>query len=171
MFREAWTRTLAASVTPMVVISAIGLLSLAFYNRYAAIVSRLRGLQRERLSTLQTIREEADTDPADADLRRTLLRGLEAQTANVMGRARLIRFTLQCLLVAVALLILSSLLHGATTFWEPLAIPAAVVFVAGMASFLCAISAAFVELCRSLDGVATEDTSVTVLTIVSDESA
>jgi len=37
---ENWTRLIAASVVPIVVISAAGLLCLAFYNRLAAIVTR-----------------------------------------------------------------------------------------------------------------------------------
>ena len=49
MFAEQWTKVLGASVTPVVVISATALLCLAFYNRLAAIVGRLRSVQRERL--------------------------------------------------------------------------------------------------------------------------
>jgi hypothetical protein len=55
------TRIVSASVVPVVIISACGLLALAFYNRLAAIVSRLRGFQRERIHEqefLQDIAEE-----------------------------------------------------------------------------------------------------------------
>ena len=44
-----WAKIISSSVVPVVIISACGLLCLAFYNRMAAIVSRLRGFQRERL--------------------------------------------------------------------------------------------------------------------------
>ena len=44
-----WAKIISASVVPVVIISSCGLLCLAFYNRLAAIVSRLRGFQRERL--------------------------------------------------------------------------------------------------------------------------
>lgn len=171
MSNDVWTRVLTASVVPVVVISAGGMLCLAFYGRLAAIVSRLRALQRERLTVLQKIRDGADGDPADADLRRTVLRALEVQTENVMGRARLIRLTLQCLLVALALLVVTSVLEGMGAFWAGAVIPAAVVFLAGMVSLLCGIGAAFIELHRSLRGIEAESESVTVLTIVSDECA
>jgi Protein of unknown function (DUF2721) len=46
---QEWTSIISLSVLPVVIISACGLLSLAFYGRLAAVVSRLRGFQREIL--------------------------------------------------------------------------------------------------------------------------
>ena len=44
-----WPSIISVSVVPVVIISACGLLSRAFYGRLAAVVSRLRGFQREIL--------------------------------------------------------------------------------------------------------------------------
>src|SRR5690348_4788291 len=108
MFQDQWSRVLAASVAPIVIISACALLCLAFYNRLAAIITRLRAVQRERLE----IQERLDSmTPADVDhcagLRHTtILESLAEQTAEIQRRARLIRATLLCLLFAILCLIL-----------------------------------------------------------------
>src|SRR6476620_4889188 len=44
-----WSKVIAAGVGPIIVISACGLLCLAFYNRLAAVVTRLRSFHREQL--------------------------------------------------------------------------------------------------------------------------
>jgi len=50
-----WAQIIPSSVVPVVIISACGLLCLAFYNRLAYIVTRLRSLQRERLAEYKEI--------------------------------------------------------------------------------------------------------------------
>src|SRR5439155_15729417 len=98
---QDWSRIIAASVLPDALISACGLMCLAFYNRLAAVVSRLRAFQRERLEHCRCIGEhagdgaDADADAeADAGVRRETLGVLEQQTASVTRRARLLRRTL-----------------------------------------------------------------------------
>ena len=44
-----WSKIITAGTAPIIVISACGLLCLAFYNRLAAVVTRLRSFHRERL--------------------------------------------------------------------------------------------------------------------------
>ena len=44
-----WPNIISVSVVPVVILSACGLLSLAFYGRLAALVARLRTFQREML--------------------------------------------------------------------------------------------------------------------------
>ena len=44
-----WPSIMSVSVVPVEIISVCGLLPLAFYGRLAAVVSRLRGFQREIL--------------------------------------------------------------------------------------------------------------------------
>src|SRR3954469_25859149 len=100
-----WSRFITAGVGPIIVISACGLLCLAFYNRLAAIVSRLRGFQRERLHEQEKMDDVAPGDEADIELRRGMLNLLETQTLRVTRRAKLIRLTLLCLLLAISLLI------------------------------------------------------------------
>src|SRR5580700_6237520 len=97
------THVISSAVVPVVIISACGLLCLAFYNRLAAIVSRLRAFQRERLME----RDRLDKSPSP--LGRELLDQLELQTERVRRRAELIRLTLQFLLLTIGLLIRCSM--------------------------------------------------------------
>jgi len=60
---EDWSRILSASVAPVVIISACGLLCLAFYNRLASVVSRLRAFQRGYDGVARSI--SARTVPSD----------------------------------------------------------------------------------------------------------
>ena len=59
MVIEQWLHVVAASVVPVVVISACGLLCLAFYNRLAAVVTRLRAFHREQLERASRLLERA----------------------------------------------------------------------------------------------------------------
>ncbi len=141
----------SAGVGPIIVISACGLLCLAFYNRLAAVVSRVRAFQRERL------REAEGLNRAE------LLAMLEEQTAHCLRRAHLIRRTLFCLLTTIACLSVCSLALGLTVFWQALFLPAAIAFCAGLCSLLTAILFAMAELQAALDPVELESRFVTQL--------
>src|SRR5947208_9172762 len=92
---ENWSRLIAASVVPVVVISASGLLCLALYNRLAAVVSRLRGFQRERLQQHDLLGRAKLEKASEAILQHErLIDLLDEQTADVSKRARLLRRTL-----------------------------------------------------------------------------
>jgi drug/metabolite transporter (DMT)-like permease len=165
MFAETWTKFVITSVAPVVVISASGLLCLAFYNRLAAIVSRLRSVQRERLQEVNTYRAALARNDAEAvESHRRLLHNLREQTHRIIQRARLIRITLLCLLGTVALLVISSLLNGLALFWPSAAIGAAIVFALGMFSLLTGVLFAMRELAAALDVVQLESSLVGELT-------
>jgi hypothetical protein len=146
-----WNRVISASVVPVVIISACGLLCLAFYNRLATIVSRLRGFQRVRLHERERLRGGADPDAADAQVRRRLLDLLEAQTSRVTRRAKLIRRTLMFLLLAIALLIACCLLLAVSVVVPRAAVMAVPVLLLGMLSMLAGIVTAMTELKSSLE--------------------
>src|SRR6185369_11893053 len=102
---QDWSRVLSAAVVPVVIISACGLLCLAFYNRLAAIVSRIRGFQRERMHEQEEYARALFSGKIDRVLltrHHRVLDMLEAQTSRVIRRARLIRGTLLCLLGTIA---------------------------------------------------------------------
>jgi len=165
VFAEQWSKVVVTSVAPVVVISASALLSLAFYNRLAAIVSRLRSVQRERLQEQAALLEASARSDTDSILKhRRMLANLAVQTAGIIQRARLIRITLLCLLAAVALLIFSSLFNGIALFWSPAAIGAAILFAGGMLSLLLGVLAAMWELTNALDVVQLESGLVSELT-------
>ena len=125
MFAEHWSKIVVASIAPVVVISASGLLCLAFYNRLAAIVSRLRAVQRERLQELKLFRAaSASGDSSAMESHGRFLNNLAQQTGTIIKRAHLIRFTLLCLLGAISFLITSSLFNGVALVWPSAAVAA-----------------------------------------------
>jgi hypothetical protein len=145
-----WSKIISVSVVPVVIISACGLLCLAFYNRLAAIVSRLRGFQRERLREQDLILGAAA--PAESELarHRNLLEHLAAQTAHVTRRAKLIRLTLFFLLLTISLLIGCCAMLGLSIVC-PRAISLAVaMFIVGLLSMLLGMFTAMIELKTSL---------------------
>ena len=152
-FQDQWSRVLAASVAPVVIISACALLCLAFYNRLAAIITRLRAVQRERLAVQEQLSSMSSQDAEKfSGLRHTtILESLAAQTISIQRRARLIRRTLLCLLFAILSLIVSSLLNGLTIIWSQGAYASAVMFIAGMLFLFVAIVCAILEILASLD--------------------
>src|SRR3954451_32322 len=91
---DNWTRIISAGVGPIIVISACGLLCLAFYNRLAAVVTRLRSFHREQLHEQEALDREQDSATSDdvALVRhRELLGMLEVQARHVIKRAHWIR--------------------------------------------------------------------------------
>jgi hypothetical protein len=161
-----WSRIVSASVVPVVIISACGLLCLAFYNRLASLVSRLRAFQRERLAAQEQLdRLRATPEQGGGSASHTLLlKVLEVQTASVLRRARLIRSTLVCLLCTIACLTVCSLFSGLGAVWPPAAVGAVALFVAGMGLMLAAVVFAILELRRALDPVELETQFVAGLT-------
>jgi len=146
----AWPSMMSMSVVPVVIISACGLLSLAFYGRLAAVVSRLRGFQREMLKEQEKLASAGGTDQSG------LIEVLRTQTQQVTRRARLIRLALLFFLIAVALLIVCSLTLAASWFVPSAAFLAALFFVLGLLSMLGGIIAAMLELRGALQPVELE---------------
>ena len=145
-----WPSVISMSVVPVVIISACGLLSLAFYGRLAAVVSRLRAFQREMLIEQEKLSQSRGVGEA------RLLELLRIQTQQVTRRARLIRLALTFFLLAVALLIVCSLTLVASWFVHQAAFAAAVFFVLGLLSMLAGIIAAMMELRGALQPVELE---------------
>lgn len=145
-----WPSVISVSVVPVVIISACGLLSLAFYGRLAALVSRLRSFQREMLREQEKWAKEGPGD------HQQLLEVLRTQTLQVTERARLIRRALLFFLAAVGVLIVCSLTLVASWFFPPAAFLTAVFFVVGLLSMLGGVISALMELRESLEQVELE---------------
>jgi len=146
----AWPSIISMSVVPVVIISACGLLSLAFYGRLAAVVSRLRAFQREMLKEQEKLARAGGADQSG------LIEVLRTQTHQVTRRARLIRLALLFFLTTVALLIVCSLTLAASWFTPQAAVLVAVFFVLGLLSMLGGIIAAMLELRGALQPVELE---------------
>lgn len=157
MLIQDWSRIIAVSVVPVVIISACGLMCLAFYNRLSSIVSRLRAFQRERLQAQDWLARNAGvTDTIVAERHRQVLSMLEVQTVHVTRRARYIQRTLMCLLTAIACLIVSSLLSGLSILVSAATGVAAAFFVVGLCCVLAAVSFAALELTAALKPIELE---------------
>ena len=146
---------ISSAVVPVVFISACALLALAFYNRMAAIVSRLRAFQRERLVERERLEKSASHHGG------SLLEHLELQTARVRRRAKLIRLTLLFLLLTIGLLIGCCLMLGFSVLVPQAIYVAIVLFILGLFSMLCNTIAAALELKGALEPVELESKFVT----------
>ena len=150
-----WAKVIGASVVPVVIISACGLMCLAFYNRLAAIVSRLRAFQRERLEAQEESDRAAHGTPnanaPEAARLGLLLQHLSLQTTRVMRRAKLIRLTLSFQLLAIVLLIGCSLCLGLSVVLPGAALAADILFAAGLLAMLVSVALALLELQGSLE--------------------
>jgi hypothetical protein len=167
---QDWTKIISASMVPVAIISASALLCLAFYNRLASVVSRLRGFQRERLQEYEAYAQHKRSGREDASsLRhhRQMIKMLHVQTTRVYRRARLIRAALLCLLAAIGLLTLCSLSTGlgmlAPTWSAGAGLAAEGFFLAGMLLLLAGALFGFAEIWGSLEPVHLETQVVTQL--------
>ncbi|MGD0541245.1 MAG: DUF2721 domain-containing protein [Tepidisphaeraceae bacterium] len=155
------SKVISSSVVPVVIISACGLLALAFYNRMAAIVSRLRVFQRERLQEQELLQRAGAENDAKSQRRRRLLEVLELQTAHVIRRAKLIRLTLLFLLLTIGTLIGCCLMLGLSALLPTAMYVAIPLFGLGLLFMLASTIAAALELKASLQPVELESRFVT----------
>ncbi|SRR5581483_9088473 len=158
-----WTKVISAAMLPVVLISACSLMSLAFYNRLAAIVARLRAFQRECLNEIDALKKNPD-DPHIASRARALIKMQTAQTDGVLRRARLLRSTLICLLTGIALLVLSSIGLGISTATNTLVAPATFLFFCGAFFVLAAVAFALAEISSALGPIEMESDFVREMT-------
>jgi hypothetical protein len=161
-----WAKWVQASVAPVVIISASALMCLALYNRLAAIISRMRAVQRERLEITEKIDNLTSAETAHGHGARLtcIAESLAEQTSRIRRRARLVRNSLLSLLVAIGLLVVCSLLNGMVTFTEDVAVVAAAVFVLGLLCMLLGVAFAAIELTSALAPAEFETDVVSELT-------
>ncbi len=156
---------ISAGVGPIIVISACGLLCLAFYNRLSAVVTRLRGFDRERLQEQEALeKHQASGDLATAARHVEILSMLKTQTEMVRHRAHLIRRTLACLLTTIICLALCSLTLGLSAVWHGLDYAAVPLFILGLLLLVVAALFAITELRYALHPIELESRRVSELT-------
>ena len=135
-------------LAPAVMFSAGGLLCLAQFARFNAILAQVRALNRERLAILQ------DADRAKLQRRELLLQraqGLEQQAGKMLAHTTTVRNALRLLVGGILLMVLCSLTIGASLLFEPLGIAAVALFVLGLASTFAGLCLVLIELGVSLD--------------------
>ncbi len=131
-------------------VSAGGLLCLAQFARFNAIVALVRTFNRERLSALQ------EADRAEAERRELLLQraqGLEHQAGRVLAHATTVRNALRFIVGGILLMVLCSLTIGASLVFAPLGVAALALFVLGLVSTLAGLCLVLIELRLSLESI------------------
>ena len=84
--------TIAAMVTPSVLLSATGLLLLSVYPRYAAVVGRIRAFDTEMFALFEKkLSFEGKPHPSLDALMMKRVRNSKKQTAELLNRAHIIR--------------------------------------------------------------------------------
>jgi hypothetical protein len=156
---EDLSKIISAGTGPIIVISACGLLCLAFYNRLSGLVARLRLFHRERLKEQEELgrqRASVQPEPAALTMHQEMLESLEMQTTYIMNRARLIRRSLSCFLLTIACLSVCSLILGLSVLWPRLIVASVVFFIVGMALLVIGVIFAMRELHLALQPVELE---------------
>ena len=140
-------------VSPAVMVSANGLLGLGFYNRLAAVVNRVRAINKERIDLVTHL---ASLSPAEKGRphamhmrRRTEM--LDRVGTQLLGRAQWVRRVLYCLLLAVLCMLACSLTLGLLAVTGNFATIALGFFVAGTLLMMAGSTMAMWELHLSLE--------------------
>jgi hypothetical protein len=161
---EDLSKIISAGTGPIIVISACGLLCLAFYNRLSGLVSRLRIFHRERMKEQEEFanqRADAQPDPVKTRMHYEMLETLQVQSAYMISRAHLIRWALSCFLLTIACLSICSLVLGLSVLWPRLIVAAVILFITGMTLLVIGVIFAMKELYRALQPVELESRFVT----------
>lgn len=141
--------------TPVVMISAAGLITLGLFNRYAVVVGRSRTFANERVQLLKSASQGAAHGFGALDQLR--LEALEAHSSGVLRRAGLIRAALQCLLASILAMLGSSAAIGLSLISQPLWFVAFLCFAVGLLAMAAGVLLEMFELSLSLRDVRLEN--------------
>ncbi len=141
--------------TPVVMISAAGLITLGLFNRYAVVVGRSRTFANERVQLLKSASQGSANSFGALDQLR--LEALEAHSSGVLRRAALIRAALQCLLASILAMLGSSAAIGLSLISQPLWFVAFLSFAVGLLAMAAGVLLEMFELSLSLRDVRLEN--------------
>ena len=134
-----------------------GLLCLAQFARYNAIIALVRTFNRERLSAL---RDADRAEPQQRDLLIERVQGLEYQAGKVLGHAGTVKSALRFLVGGILLMVLCSLTIGAGLVFAPLNAAAIALFVLGLMSTFAGLCLVLAELRVSLEVIEFEHSNL-----------
>ena len=149
---------LSVSVTPVALISACGLVTLALYSRLGVILARIRAFHQQKFELLKNLHEHEVVE------QQMLLEMLDSQIAGITVKARVIQKGLYCLLAAIVAFLLCSLFTGATELDARIGMVALGIGFLGTCLFLSGIGCALWELKLSLIPLEEENTYLKLLT-------
>jgi hypothetical protein len=149
---------LSVSVTPVVLISASALVTLALYNRLGTILARIRAFHQQKIELFKNLHGHEFVE------QQMLIEMLNSQVVGVTGKARVIQKSLYCLLAAIVAFLLCSLFAGATELQEGIGMIALAMALIGLGLFLGGIGLAMWELRLSLTPLEEENAYLEALT-------
>ena len=152
------SRLLSASVTPVVLISACGLIMLALYNRLGAILSRLRAFHQQKHELLKGLHEREVDDTL------ALMGLVDSQIEKVTLKAKVIQKGLYCLLAAAAAFLLCSLFAAVAVLRTDFNLAALAMHFVGLFLFLAGIGWAIRELTLSITPLDEENAYLQTIT-------
>lgn len=144
-------------ITPAVLISAAGLLSLSTSNRLARVVDRARILVRE----FETL-ESKPASPARA-VRESLIIG---QLNGLTARARLVQAALTTLYLSLALFILTSLLLGLSAAFH---VQTSVTLIVSLAGGLCLLASSLLLIAETRIAVRSLADEISFIRVISQD--
>ncbi len=151
---------LLASISPVALISACGLIMLALYNRLSAIHIRIRTFHQQKLELIG--RSERDQSSESAQ---TLLNLIDSQIAKVTVKAKAVQQGLYYLLATVLAFLVCSILVTASAIIPSLMFTAIGMQILGLILFAAGIGWAIQELTLSLTPLEEESAYLEILTM------
>lgn len=151
-------RLLSLSVSPVVLISACGLIMLALYNRLGAILARIRAFHQQKIELLKVLEQHESGE------QQMLLGMIDSQIGKVTVKAKTVQKGLYCLLSAVLAFLLCSLFAAATVVHESIGVVAIGMHIVGLSLFFVGIGWAIRELTQSISPLEEESAYLEVLT-------
>ena len=123
-------------LAPAVMINGCGLLLLSISNKFSSVVNRVRLLNEEKRKLFSRASEQ--NFGAQENQR---LESIARQLDRLLQRARMVRNSLLCYSIAVALFVLTSLLIGFDYFMLVVQLKSVIIasFMAGLMIFFCGV--------------------------------
>jgi len=137
-------------LAPAIMFSAGGLLCLAQFARYTAVLSVVRSLNRERLAVLEQVHAAGGRDPS---LLAQRAQGLEIQAGVILSHARTVRGALRLLVGGILLMVACSLAIGASLALPILGHLALLLFILGLLATFAGLCLVLAELGKSMTQV------------------
>ena len=140
-------------ITPVVMISANGLIYMALNNRLAFVTSRVRAFHEERFTIFEHYQDKKEPLREEVSSR---FEGVHLQAEALLHRANLLRVSLLFNLGCSASMLFCSLAIGLSFFGQPFVVLAISLFILGILMALPSILIAAVEMRNSLNEASLE---------------
>lgn len=149
---------LSSSFTPVVLISACGLITPSLYSRLGELSSRIRLVHHQKIELLKNLHEHEFHE------QQMLIEMLDSQSDQITDKARMIKKSLNCLLTAIACFLSCSVCAGAEELNEWMGTAALGMAIAGVSLFIIGLAWAMRELGLSLEPLEAEKRHLKIVT-------